>query len=441
MKKRFVSRGTYSKQRGVTALLVTALLLMGTLAFALGSYRGVFYQIKVANNQIDDRKAHWRAEGGLECGFSSMVFNNDSTIPSNLNGVCSDMDLDYLQASSSDPERLIAKHGNRELSKSLTFSGSSGAGAIKSTSDLIVFGNAEFPPPDPGLKNSDGLYECVAVVVRSNIVINGNISNQGVGSTISKPSEDFDNSSDCAPSHKTTTGGVNGIWRNASNNYVSTGVELDFQRDETLNPFKTLFEVERGDWEQIRDNPDFEFINYTMLGNDVDCVARFKDDLVSGQPNQVWIDGSCELDQAAIDVITNIQSSHSGTYLFLLVHNGVLGIRGSGSIEGVVFHFNENFASNPAYWDSFSTVLQADLNANFTLPIETAYGANTALTPKHATYLQSGSFKFTGGMLFDTQGQMALFNNSMRLQYNSDIINSFQFSAKPKWKKGSWSDH
>ncbi|MCK6265355.1 hypothetical protein KP803_18980 [Vibrio sp. ZSDE26] len=441
MKNGMVCIDGLKAQRGATALLVTALLLMGALAFALGSYRGVFYQIKVANNQIDARKAHWRAEGGLECGFSSIVLNNDTSIPIDLNTTCSDMDLVYLQASSADPERLIAKYGNREIGKTIVFTSDSGAGAIKSTSDLVVFGNAEFPPPDPGEKNSDGMYECVAVVVRSNIIIKGNISNQGVGSTISKPSEDFDNSSDCAPSHKTGIGGINGIWQDASNNYVSTGVKLDFQRDETLNPFTTKFDFERGDWEQVRDHPDFEFLSYTMLGNDVDCVAKFKADLVTGQPNKVWIDGSCEFDQSAIDEITAIQSTNSGTYLFLLVHNGVLGIRGSGSIEGIVFHFTENFAANPEHWDAFSTTLQADLNANFTDPIETVYGATTTLTPKHATYLQSGSFKFTGGMIFDTQGQMALFNNSMRLQYNSDITESFVFSAKPKWKEGSWSDH
>ncbi|OEE34418.1 hypothetical protein A1QO_07820 [Vibrio genomosp. F10 str. ZF-129] len=428
-------------QQGAAALVVTALLLVGALAFALSSYRGVFYQIKVANNQIDARIAHWRAEGGLECGFSAIVLNNSSTIPTNLNTVCSAMGLAHLKATDDDPERLSAKFGHREVSKSITFSGDSGSGAIKSTSDLIIYGSTLVSPPDPGVRNSDNEYECIAVVVSHSLLASAGILNHGVGSAIPKSSVGFDNSSDCAGNHKTSTSLKAGIWRDASSNYVSFNAGNDLQRNETLNPFKAEFDFERGDWEKVRDHSDYGFMSYTMLGSDVDCVQQFKDDLVRGQANKVWIDGSCELNQAAINEITDIQSAHSGTYLFLLVHNGVFAIRGSGSIKGVIFHFNENFQPDPTYWDRFSTETVADLNANFTVPIQTVYGESTLLTPKHATFLQSGSFKFAGGMMFDTQGQMALFYDSMRLQYNSDITSSFVFSTKPKWKKGSWNDH
>ncbi|MGF1722551.1 hypothetical protein L4D20_21210 [Vibrio kyushuensis] len=437
MKKRLVSRGTYSKQRGVTALLVTALLLMGTLAFALGSYRGVFYQIKVANNQIDDRKAHWRSEGGLECGFSSMVFNNDSSIPTNLNSICSDMDLNSLQASVSDPERLVARYNNKKVSKSITFSSGTGAGAVKSTSDLLIRGSTLISPPDPGYRNSEGDYECVAVVVSNYILATYGMVNDGVGEAITKPSADFDNSSDCAAGYKTDIEDVNvGIWRDSSNNHVSFHAENDLQHDETLNPFKELFEKERGEWEQVRDNPENEFLTYTMLGSDINCVDKFKNDLILGKPNKVWIDGSCQLDSSEVHTI---QSSNPGTYLFLIVHNGVLSISGAATIEGVLFHFNESYAAHPDNWQGFTNI--ADLNFTFDAPISMLYGESTLLTPKHATFFQSGSMQFTGGMIFDTRGQMALFNNSMRLQFNSDITSSFEFSAKPKWKKGSWSDH
>ncbi|WP_241909897.1 hypothetical protein [Vibrio sp. 10N.261.55.A7] len=429
-------------QTGASVLLMTSMLLVAALATALSSYRGVFYQIKITNNQIEDRQAHWRAEGGLECAFSSIVENNNTSIPTNLNSVCSAMDLDHLQVSPSDPERLSAKYGYREINKSIVFSGGGGVGAIKSTSDLLVFGSTLVSPPDPGPRNSDNEHECVAVVVSNYLFSSAGMTNHGVGSSIPKPSEDFDNSVDCASNHKTDVGSQAGIWQDSANNFVSHNVGNDVQRVETLNPFKSTFGFERGDWEQVREHEEYGFLSYTMQGADVNCVDKFKDDLVRGESNKIWIEGSCELNQDAIDAIIAIQSSHAKTYLFLLVHNGVLAIRGSGAIDGVVFHFNESFSPAPENWANISAntkVPIAHTPSNFDSLISSLYGGSS-LTPLHATYLQSGSFKFTGGMVFDTQGQMALFDNSMRLQYNSDITSSFVFSAKPKWKKGSWYD-
>ena len=443
-RNRGATSGFYSNQRGVIALMVTAVLLIGALAFALGSYRGVFFQIKVANNQIEARKAHWRAEGGLECGFSSIVLNSDTSIPIGLNTTCSDMGLASLQASSSDPERLIAKYGNREIGKTIIFTNDSGAGAIKSTSDLIVFGTTDFSPPDPVRKNSDGEYECALIVVNRNVVIQGTVVNQGVSSAVPPPSDGFDGSSDCADSHKTSAAGTVGIWQDSSNNYISIGVAQDFQRDETLNPFKALFDFERSEWEQVRDSPEYDFLSYTMSGDEVSCYDKFKNDLVYGIPNKIWIDGNCQLMQADLDAIEAVQQAYSGTYLFLLVHNGALAIKGdSVTLEGVIFHFNESFAANPYNWDKFDSTI-SDLmrpGSVFDNPISNLYDSTVTIPANSATYFQSGSFLVTGGMIFDTLGQMALFNQAMRLQYNSDITESFEFSLKPKWKKGSWSDH
>lgn len=52
------------KQQGAAALLVVSVLLVAALMMSLGSYKSLFYQIKRANNQIEARQEHWRAEGG-----------------------------------------------------------------------------------------------------------------------------------------------------------------------------------------------------------------------------------------------------------------------------------------------------------------------------------------------------------------------------------------
>ena len=63
-----VKQGTaiMNKQQGAAALLVVSVLLVAALMMSLGSYKSLFYQIKRANNQIEARQEHWRAEG-IEC--------------------------------------------------------------------------------------------------------------------------------------------------------------------------------------------------------------------------------------------------------------------------------------------------------------------------------------------------------------------------------------
>ena len=71
----------FRKQRGVVTLLITSVLLVGALVVTLGTYRSVFHQIKVAQNEVEGRKAHWLAEGGLECGFTYIAENDLTAIP------------------------------------------------------------------------------------------------------------------------------------------------------------------------------------------------------------------------------------------------------------------------------------------------------------------------------------------------------------------------
>ena len=63
------------RQKGLTTLLVTTMLLVVSLVFSLSSYKNLFYQIKRTQNEVMARKAHWLAEGGLECGFAT-IFNS-----------------------------------------------------------------------------------------------------------------------------------------------------------------------------------------------------------------------------------------------------------------------------------------------------------------------------------------------------------------------------
>ncbi|GAB2666494.1 hypothetical protein [Vibrio panuliri] len=58
------------KQNGAVVIMVTAVMLVALLLLVLGSYRAIFHQIKVGQNELKARQLHWQAEGALECLFS-----------------------------------------------------------------------------------------------------------------------------------------------------------------------------------------------------------------------------------------------------------------------------------------------------------------------------------------------------------------------------------
>jgi hypothetical protein len=125
--------------------------------------------------------------------------------------------------------------------------------------------------------------------------------------------------------------------------------------------------------------------------------------------------------------------------LFILVNNGVLGINGSGTIKGMLFHLNHDYRPTLEQWNDLKQI-KPYLNANFSTYINKLYGSSSSVSPLLATYFQRGSFSLSGGQVFDSDGQMALFDNSLRLAFNADVINSFSFPTTVRWVKGSWHD-
>ncbi|NOH48544.1 hypothetical protein F0262_10795 [Vibrio rotiferianus] len=428
-----------NKQSGAATLLVTSMLLVAALVVTLGSYKSLFYQIKQANNQIVSRQEHWQAEGGLECGFTHIVDNNLSGVPANLAQQCTSYSIDILQGSLHEPDILISEVGYARVAKKLAFVGGGGFGAIRSTADIIAHGSAVLAPPDPGRYNNAGYYECVGAIVKRRFIASG-IINKGLGGAIPPPSAGFDQSKNCGSSYQTETSVHTGIWQDADGNYQREYAELDIQQDPKLDPFLDYFGVEKDKWQSVRDDPAQNFLTVSMGGGkDIDCVSKFINELKDNKPYKIWIDGSCQITDTQLTSLKQLQSKNDKLNLFILVHNGVLGINGSGTIRGMLFHFNSGYAPTQEQWDNLKDI-KPYLNANFNTYIDTLYGTSSGISPLLATYFQRGSFSLTGGQIFDADGQMALFDNSLRLAFNSDVINSFSTPINVKWVKGSWND-
>ncbi|MCG9683476.1 hypothetical protein L1D31_12940 [Vibrio sp. Isolate23] len=97
------------KQSGAALIVMTCLLLSVTLMVIMGSYKGVLYQVKRSNNEVDSRTAHWLAEGGLECAFASV--SSEGLIPESLNGCQDWLGLDGLEIETGTPHKIRSSSG------------------------------------------------------------------------------------------------------------------------------------------------------------------------------------------------------------------------------------------------------------------------------------------------------------------------------------------
>lgn len=136
-----------SNQSGYVALLVTSILLLLALIVVLASSKGIFFQIKVAQNELRARQAHWKAEGGLECAFSKAKL--EKQIPATVDDCKTAMELIGLTFSAGDVSVVTSELENARLRKTIKFPAVGGTGAIKSTSDLVING-AYTSSADPG---------------------------------------------------------------------------------------------------------------------------------------------------------------------------------------------------------------------------------------------------------------------------------------------------
>ncbi|MGR5278207.1 hypothetical protein ACPV5J_16105 [Vibrio rotiferianus] len=427
------------QNKGATTLLITSLLLVAALIVILGSYKALFFQIKQAKNQVEARKEYWQAEGALECGYTHIVTSNLNYIPANLLSICNSYPISELKASTLDPDILVAKTGYAKVSKKIQFLGGGGSGAIRSTADLISHGSALLAPPDPGKYNQSDYYECLGIVVKRRFIASG-ITNQGIGGGIPSPAAGFDQSKSCGSNYQTQTSYYSGIWQNPNGVYQRESIKLDIQQKTDLDPFYDFFGTEKSNWQSVRDSKKHGFIPIEMKGgSDVDCVSKFVGKLKENKPYKVWIDGSCQITDTQLTKLKSLQNKNSKMNLFILVNNGVLGINGSGTIKGMLFHLNHDYRPTIEQWNELKNI-KPYLNANFSTYIDKLYGNSSSVSPLLATYFQRGSFSLSGGQIFDSDGQMALFDNSLRLAFNADVINSFSFPTTARWLKGSWHD-
>ncbi len=148
------------EQRGGATLLITSVLLIAALLVTLGSTRTVFFQIKRAQNELESRKQHWVAEGGLECVYTKA--KNSNSVPTSITECKDALSLSELTITTGAPNVIHSKKGNLLLNKAFNSPTISSTGAIRSASDLVINGSYT-SSPDPGKNLGSHEWQCTSV--------------------------------------------------------------------------------------------------------------------------------------------------------------------------------------------------------------------------------------------------------------------------------------
>ena len=106
-------------QSGATSIIMTSLMMSLILVFVMTSAKGIFYQLKASNNQIDSRRSYWRAEGGLKCAYAKMLASRKLT--HNFKSCIELLDLDELSVEQGHPNLIYSRSGYVTLSKAFLF--------------------------------------------------------------------------------------------------------------------------------------------------------------------------------------------------------------------------------------------------------------------------------------------------------------------------------
>ncbi|MCF7354242.1 hypothetical protein [Vibrio sp. CK2-1] len=421
MLNHFSSTSLLSKQRGAATLLVAVLLLASVLVLSLASYKGVFFQAKRAQNEVEARQLHWKGEGRLECVMAKVV----QTSPSPISGInfsnCDNSSNINISPVTGHPNLYIvtSNESNYLVSKVIKVPKSGATGALMANADLYLQGTSSIRPQPIELLGSN--YSCVSARYSQNIFVNGNwvtsipqgTSNIGCDAIYTSTV-----TGSTPPAHLSEA--------NDQNELLDDGIdESSFKEDflftENLDPFQELFGVPRNEYTSIKQQ--FYQVNGSSMCSGATCTC---DENIANAINDsevlIWVNGSCDLGSASA-----IADEDTSEGIILVVENGLLATTGSVPFDGVLFQFIHGISFDIDMWDGFSGESFVD-----------SVNVQTGIVP---VIFMAGSKVPDGLLVIDAPGNIGVINGSISLSYNkSKIENPLGQLLKPKWLKGSWND-
>ncbi|EJY5650338.1 hypothetical protein OGN88_000464 [Vibrio cholerae] len=419
-------------QQGVVTLLITSILLSVALVVTLGSYKNLFYQIKRAQNEVKARQEHWLAEGGLECAFSTIkrdkdsskltlavsqsYFHDDCTTPLGLEKITAELIGSGSYQINSITITRYSKH-----SKSVVFDSDSSKGAIQTEASLKIISEArvEIDPEKGDLPLNNGKFDCTAVRFKKSFHYE-----RLQGSLYTT------NSNDCQG--KTNLSQSANIYPNPSdiNNAISDPVDSfqsDYKYDPSIDSFYNYFSEKKTSESLNRIKSEY---NVIVLTNPMDCSTKISQAFNSGN-NKVWIEGHCIIYPGIV-----VQDSAGNiTPRSLVVENGIFASAGSSVFDGGFYHLLDDLSifdkNNHDNINDYLLLKEAwDL-----VPVTVI--DDRSLIKENSVYIDRGSFFPKGGIYLDSPEGLATIKGSLNLDFISQY-NPFSRPKNIKWKEGSW---
>ncbi|MGV3002686.1 hypothetical protein [Vibrio sp. E150_018] len=432
MFERRVSFYLYSKQQGAATLLVAVLLLAAALVISLASYKGVFFQAKRVQNEIEARQLHWKGEGRLECVMAKLidvssnqpnsVSYNDCDQPSNIHITRQGTSNLYTVESNENGYRVV---------KALRIPGAGTLGAITATADLFMIGAFDIKPQPIQLISAPDTYSCVAVKYSKNIYLNATSNLQ----TTIPTSPDFPSIGRCDSSYQTSISNPSSVLKlsEENNQLDEDGTQLlsennfkdDFYYDSDLDPFEDLFGVPKSEVSSIK--KEFTVITGGFCSGSVCPCDNNIASAIENNKSLIWVDGTCDLGPA-----TQTLSKDTSDGIIVVVQNGLLGSSGSVPFNGVLYHLNTAFTPSLSLWSNMAE--SAWVTSYYTPSMQ-----SDGIPPP--SLFMTGSKVPDGVLIVDTPGSLAMINAAMDVAYDGKKINhALSKLYKPKWLKGSWHD-
>ncbi|UPR31010.1 hypothetical protein IS519_06980 [Vibrio crassostreae] len=442
----------FRKQRGVVTLLITSVLLIGSLVVTLGTYRSVFHQIKVAQNEVQGRQEHWRSEGGLECTYSYLLefgktiadIKDASARPADFYDWCSPYEnkpqIDISDSAISSAYIVASSSNAQSLLKTIRERSQFGSGAIQSTGPIELIGTLSLKPTAKEDPISGNEYECVSVSFADLFTYQYDTthsnSGQALGLEVLDPSVDgpfsgFDGI--CHSDYKTeipkgTSGTTHSIY--APDYYQGTNpppFQKDFNPDPNMNPFYTFFGVAKTEQNIVDLSQDTDLFKYVQLLNATECGTEIMDHFTAGQTKGLWIEGNCHINAAVAATINPSQ--------LLVVQDGVLALNGAMAYNGVIYHlvdYQKSHVKNrvDGFWNSLAA---NNVFAPFIKDID-----ETSVIKK-SVGIQFASGLPSGGLIFDSPAGVTTIVGDMDLDFRADS-NPIDPPSTYQWKRGSWND-
>lgn len=419
-------------QQGMSTLLITSMLLVVALIFSLASYKNLFYQIKRTQNEVLARQAHWAAEGGLECGFAAI---QDAGSISGASSTFHDCEtLLKLTSINVDTDNYInskyKKISNKVVKKKIKLS-SSITGAIQSRSDLRLVGSYNISPDVEG-ENSDDKYKCVAIRFSKEVKIEGSLVSINPTGKVSY--DKFPSGGICSSSYQTHTYEATESWNIDKSTVIDNPSEdgvfkLDLVRDTLFDPFESFFNDTVENIEIIK--RDYKVIDGSK-SLDIDKRCDYLIAEAFKNTNKVWVEGDCDLLDAT--KLNEMSASDLSKPKILVIANGIVATVGVNSFTGTLYHYiNKNS-------DMYAG---AELINRWSLMPSYTYNSGNNIIKNNIQYnsvfINGGSFRPTGGMIFDTLNGHTTLMAGMTLAFTTEA-NPNPISKKIYWQQGSWHD-